>query len=213
MASPALRPDTLIIDANVAIALDKRRRWAQVAPGQPPPPGLKPMQSGELALLRRYDAMNPGDVRVADTVVGETTARGGAVPQRGFAVGVDRAGVEYQEVLGELTRANVGAGKGAADREIVADAFFGVGEPGVVATFATMDPNVYKKLYALKVAHEGATPLTQLVGQHQVVVKNLESNYRKIPGVSAATILGDGSVALIVDVFALMRLTQTGITV
>ncbi|VFR25618.1 Signal transduction histidine kinase CheA [plant metagenome] len=44
-----------------------------------------------------------------------------------------------------------------------------------------------------------------LVGQHQVVVKNLESNYRKVPGISAATILGDGSVALIVDVFALAR--------
>ncbi|MEO6986327.1 MAG: chemotaxis protein CheA [Paralcaligenes sp.] len=46
-----------------------------------------------------------------------------------------------------------------------------------------------------------------LIGQHQVVVKNLESNYRKIPGVSAATILGDGRVALIVDVFALLRVT------
>jgi two-component system chemotaxis sensor kinase CheA len=48
----------------------------------------------------------------------------------------------------------------------------------------------------------------QLVGQHQVVVKNLESNYRKVPGVSAATILGDGSVALIIDVFAMMRFTR-----
>jgi two-component system chemotaxis sensor kinase CheA len=45
----------------------------------------------------------------------------------------------------------------------------------------------------------------QLVGQHQVVVKNLETNYRKVPGISAATILGDGSVALIVDVAALQR--------
>lgn len=44
-----------------------------------------------------------------------------------------------------------------------------------------------------------------LIGQHQVVVKNLESNYRKVAGISAATILGDGSVALIVDVFALAR--------
>ena len=44
-----------------------------------------------------------------------------------------------------------------------------------------------------------------LIGQHQVVVKNLESNYRKVPGISAATILGDGSVALIIDVFALAR--------
>ena len=48
-----------------------------------------------------------------------------------------------------------------------------------------------------------------LVGQQQVVVKNLEANYRKIPGISAATILGDGSVALIVDVFALMRMTRS----
>ncbi|WP_322994668.1 chemotaxis protein CheA [Castellaniella sp.] len=46
-----------------------------------------------------------------------------------------------------------------------------------------------------------------LIGQHQVVVKNLETNYRKVPGISAATILGDGSVALIVDVFALRRTT------
>ncbi|NYT86647.1 chemotaxis protein CheA [Pollutimonas harenae] len=52
-----------------------------------------------------------------------------------------------------------------------------------------------------------------LIGQHQVVVKNLESNYRKIPGVSAATILGDGSVALIVDVFALMRVTRDKTTI
>ncbi|MBW7983394.1 chemotaxis protein CheA [Enterobacillus tribolii] len=46
----------------------------------------------------------------------------------------------------------------------------------------------------------------QLMGQHQVVVKNLETNYRKVPGISAATILGDGSVALIVDVAALPAL-------
>jgi len=48
----------------------------------------------------------------------------------------------------------------------------------------------------------------QLIGQHQVVVKNLESNYRKVPGISAATILGDGSVALIVDVSALQSLNR-----
>ncbi|MHC9003435.1 chemotaxis protein CheA [Enterobacter sp. P82] len=46
----------------------------------------------------------------------------------------------------------------------------------------------------------------QLIGQQQVVVKNLEHNYRKVPGVSAATILGDGSVALILDVVELSTL-------
>ena len=50
-----------------------------------------------------------------------------------------------------------------------------------------------------------AVLVDQLVGQHQVVVKSLEANYRKVSGISAATILGDGSVALIVDIFALMR--------
>ncbi|SAL56616.1 chemotaxis protein CheA [Caballeronia humi] len=47
--------------------------------------------------------------------------------------------------------------------------------------------------------------IDELVGQQQVVVKNLETNYRKVHGISAATILGDGSVALIVDVAALNR--------
>jgi len=44
-----------------------------------------------------------------------------------------------------------------------------------------------------------------LVGQQQVVVKNIESNYKKIPGISGATILGDGGVAFILDVSALLR--------
>ncbi|MBL0917143.1 MAG: chemotaxis protein CheW [Hydrogenophaga sp.] len=45
----------------------------------------------------------------------------------------------------------------------------------------------------------------ELLGQQQVVIKNLESNYRKVPNVSGATILGDGKVALILDTSALVR--------
>jgi two-component system chemotaxis sensor kinase CheA len=45
----------------------------------------------------------------------------------------------------------------------------------------------------------------ELLGQQQVVVKNLESNYRKVDDVSGATILGDGRVALILDVGSLVR--------
>ncbi|MGJ7527647.1 chemotaxis protein CheA [Variovorax sp. GB1P17] len=48
----------------------------------------------------------------------------------------------------------------------------------------------------------------ELLGQHQVVVKNLETNYRKVPGISAATILGDGSVAFIIDVGAMPRIQR-----
>ena len=45
----------------------------------------------------------------------------------------------------------------------------------------------------------------ELLGQQQVVIKSLEANYRRVEGVSGATILGDGSVALILDVPGLVR--------
>jgi two-component system chemotaxis sensor kinase CheA len=48
--------------------------------------------------------------------------------------------------------------------------------------------------------------IDELVGQQQAVVKSLEANYRRVDGISGATILADGSVALIVDVAGLIRL-------
>ncbi|AHY59128.1 chemotaxis protein CheA [Stenotrophomonas rhizophila] len=50
-----------------------------------------------------------------------------------------------------------------------------------------------------------ALEVDELVGQQQVVVKNIENNYRRISGVSGATILGDGRVSLIVDIGGLVR--------
>ena len=50
-----------------------------------------------------------------------------------------------------------------------------------------------------------ALRITELLGQQQVVVKNLEANYRKVSNVSGATIMGDGRVALILDVGSLVR--------
>jgi len=47
----------------------------------------------------------------------------------------------------------------------------------------------------------------ELLGQHQVVIKSLESNYRRVQGVSGATIMGDGRVALILDVAGLVVAT------
>ncbi len=52
---------------------------------------------------------------------------------------------------------------------------------------------------------KAALLVDSLVGQQQVVVKNLESNFRKVAGISGATILGDGGVSLILDVSALLR--------
>ncbi|WP_427912005.1 chemotaxis protein CheA [Ramlibacter sp. MMS24-I3-19] len=53
-----------------------------------------------------------------------------------------------------------------------------------------------------------ALEVGQLVGQQQVVVKNLETNWRRVPGVAGATIMGDGSVALILDVAQIVRGTH-----
>ena len=48
----------------------------------------------------------------------------------------------------------------------------------------------------------------ELVGQQQVVIKSLERNYRRVSGISGATILGDGRVALILDVGEVIRSRQ-----
>jgi two-component system, chemotaxis family, sensor kinase CheA len=53
---------------------------------------------------------------------------------------------------------------------------------------------------------KAALLVDELVGQQQVVVKSLEANFRRVPGLSGATVMGDGSVALIVDIAHLVRL-------
>ena len=50
-----------------------------------------------------------------------------------------------------------------------------------------------------------AMQVDELVGQQQVVIKSLEANYRRVRGVSGATILGDGRVSLILDVASIVR--------
>lgn len=49
----------------------------------------------------------------------------------------------------------------------------------------------------------------ELLGQQQVVIKNLEENYKKVDGISGATILGDGTVALIIDVSGMSKLSAS----
>lgn len=48
-----------------------------------------------------------------------------------------------------------------------------------------------------------------LLGQHQVVIKSLEANYRRVNGISGATIMGDGHVALILDVSAIAGMAKS----
>ncbi len=53
-----------------------------------------------------------------------------------------------------------------------------------------------------------AVRVDELVGQQQVVLKSLEANYRKVHGLSGATIMGDGRVAFILDVSAIVGATD-----
>lgn len=74
---------------------------------------------------------------------------------------------------------------------------------------ATADPTAAIAVIVQGEGRRYALQVDELIGQQQVVVKNLESNYRMVPGVSAATILGDGSVALILDIAGLHRLNES----
>ncbi len=68
--------------------------------------------------------------------------------------------------------------------------------------------DITKGILVVVEGEEGKAALfvDELLGQHQVVIKSLEANYRKVPGMSGATIMGDGRVAMILDVAAVIRL-------
>ncbi|MFQ5470048.1 MAG: chemotaxis protein CheA [Gammaproteobacteria bacterium] len=57
--------------------------------------------------------------------------------------------------------------------------------------------------------HKVGLFVDELLGQQQVVIKSLESNFRRVEGVSGATILGDGTVALILDIDGLVNISKT----
>jgi two-component system chemotaxis sensor kinase CheA len=61
------------------------------------------------------------------------------------------------------------------------------------------------------VEHQGrkyGLVVDELIGQLQVVMKSLESNYQRVEGISGATILGDGRIAMIIDIAGLVRLAS-----
>ncbi len=68
--------------------------------------------------------------------------------------------------------------------------------------------DVTRGLVVVVEGEEGKAALfvDELLGQQQVVIKSLEANYRRVPGISGATIMGDGRVAMILDVAAVIRL-------
>ncbi len=82
---------------------------------------------------------------------------------------------------------------------------------GCVLGFRSVAPPPSERVVLLIETEDGARAALvadAIQGQRQVVIKSLESNYRQVPGIAAATILGDGRVALILDVDAVVSMRR-----
>ncbi|WP_018951506.1 chemotaxis protein CheA [Thioalkalivibrio sp. AKL12] len=82
----------------------------------------------------------------------------------------------------------------------------------LAALFGRTEPSPLPERALLVVAEADdqrvALRVDDLLGQQQVVIKTLETNFRKVPGTAGATILGDGQVALILDVAGIARMAS-----
>lgn len=134
VATLALDQTSVVIDTNAAIALDRRAR------------GL-PLDSGHQAAIKRVEKLG-ADLRVADPTIAEMGVKGGNPTQKGVPVSVERTGKEYQDILTNLANPAdpVGQATGTVDRQIVADTFFAITEPGATPTLATADKKIYNAL-------------------------------------------------------------------
>jgi two-component system chemotaxis sensor kinase CheA len=93
----------------------------------------------------------------------------------------------------------------------VRDAYVPLVDIGRVLGFQTTEIDPAEGVVLLvdsEVGGRAALVADSIHGQRQVVIKSLESNYQQVPGIAAATILGDGRVALILDVDALVAMRK-----
>lgn len=140
--------DAVIIDTNTAIALNKRLKGLGLSDKDKVLKGLD-LSDGEKAMIARIEKLGDVELRLADRAAAELKA--GKIEFRGVGTTVARNSAEYKELMQELTTWEVGKAKGAADRDIVTDAFFAATKPGVVPRFATHDPGIYNSLYRMKI--------------------------------------------------------------
>ncbi len=101
---------------------------------------------------------------------------------------------------------------GASQRLIsIRNSFCPLVDVGRILNFRAVQANPVEGV-ALLVESEGggqrALMVDAIQGQRQVVIKSLEANYTHVPGIAAATILGDGRVALILDVDAIVAASR-----
>lgn len=94
----------------------------------------------------------------------------------------------------------------------VRDAFLPLVDVARELAYTTTPTNATTGVAILVEAENGtrsALLVDAIQGQRQVVIKSLEANYRRVPGIAAATILGDGRVALILDVDVIVATSRT----
>ena len=95
----------------------------------------------------------------------------------------------------------------------VRDSFVPLIDVGLTLNYRTTSPPATEGVVLLVEGEDGsraALVADAIHGQRQVVIKSLEQNYQQVEGVAAATILGDGRVALILDVDAVINLRRRG---
>jgi two-component system chemotaxis sensor kinase CheA len=93
----------------------------------------------------------------------------------------------------------------------VRDSFVPLIDVGLTLGYRTTSPSPTEGVVLLVEGEDGsraALVADAIHGQRQVVIKSLEQNYQQVEGVAAATILGDGRVALILDVDAVINLRR-----
>jgi len=93
----------------------------------------------------------------------------------------------------------------------VRDSFVPLIDVGLALGYRTTSPSPTEGVVLLVEGEDGsraALVADAIHGQRQVVIKSLEQNYQQVEGVAAATILGDGRVALILDVDAVINLRR-----
>ncbi len=105
-------------------------------------------------------------------------------------------------------------GFGASGRLIaIRDSFKPMVDVGQILNFTHVPTDPLAGVALLVDSDDGgqsALLVDAIQGQRQVVIKSLEANYANVPGIAAATILGDGQVALIVDVEAVVSASRSG---
>ncbi|MCD2178995.1 chemotaxis protein CheA [Rhizobium sp. C1] len=101
---------------------------------------------------------------------------------------------------------------GASQRLIsIRDSFCPLVDVGRILNFRSVQANPTDGVALLVESESGgqrALMVDAIQGQRQVVIKSLEANYTHVPGIAAATILGDGRVALILDVDAVVAASR-----